>query len=371
MISPLGRQTTRRTLNVAEPAITPVTGGVLQRACACGKHTSAGGECEECNKKREGTLQRATVNTNPVHQIPPIVHEVLRSPGQLLDPTTRAFMEPRFGHDFSSVRVHTDAKAAESGQAVNAPAYTVGRDIVFGAGQHTPQTAASQKLMAHELTHVVQQARAVSARESVRPFAVPAQQAHSFSSIAIEAPARRVEWKYGVVHGPAGAANRFDDCPAQWKTSANAAQKLGSSWLANVVVGLASLPKPIPAPVANLLTKHFHTTFDKDIAKILGRFAQLNTAINQSIDFECETSCDPNVLGYVYSIWSDLHLCPYWFNSVAELQASTVIHELAHDVVGCDDNAYEWQTAKYSGMSVDDAINNADSYAHFAWEAYY
>jgi hypothetical protein len=186
--------------------------------------------------------------------------------------------------------------------------------------------------------------------------------AHDFGAISAER-------RDGVVHGPSGAANRFEDCPAQWKPAANTAQKLGSSWLANVVNGLSSLPQPIPVPVANLLTRHFHTTFDKDIAKIAGRYRQLNTAINQSIDFQCETSCDPNVLAYVYSIWSDLHLCPYWFNSGAELQASTVVHELAHDVIGCDDNAYEWQTAKYNNMSVNDAINNADSYAHFAWDA--
>jgi hypothetical protein len=66
-------------------------------------------------------------------------------------------MEPRFGHDFSGVRVHTDAQAAESARAVNALAYTVGRDVVFGAGQFAPQSPAGRRLMAHELTHVVQQ----------------------------------------------------------------------------------------------------------------------------------------------------------------------------------------------------------------------
>ena len=56
------------------------------------------------------------------------------------------------------------------------------------------------------------------------------------------------------------------------------------------------------------------------------------------------------------------HVCPYWFSSSAELQAATVVHEIAHDVVGADDNAYEWQTAKYAGMSVSAAMNNADSF---------
>lgn len=81
----------------------------------------------------------------------------MSSPGQPLDAGTRAFMEPRFGQDFSQVRVHTDAKAAESTQAVNAVAYTVGRNVVFGAGQYAPGTSEGRRLMAHELTHVVQQ----------------------------------------------------------------------------------------------------------------------------------------------------------------------------------------------------------------------
>ena len=96
-------------------------------------------------------------------EAPPIVHEVLRSPGPPLDVATSALMEPRFGHDFSRVRIHADAKAAESAQAIGARAYTVGRDIVFGAGQYAPRTSAGQRLLAHELTHVLQQnGRAVS-----------------------------------------------------------------------------------------------------------------------------------------------------------------------------------------------------------------
>jgi hypothetical protein len=91
-------------------------------------------------------------------QVPPIVHEVLRSPSQPLDPATRTFMELHFGHDFSQVRVHTDAQAGESARAVNALAYTVGHDVVFGAGQYAPGTDAGGQLLAHELTHVVQQA---------------------------------------------------------------------------------------------------------------------------------------------------------------------------------------------------------------------
>jgi hypothetical protein len=88
---------------------------------------------------------------------PPIVHEVLRSPGKPLDAATRESMETRLGHDFSSVRVHTDARADESARAVDALAYTVGRNVVFAGGQFRPDTTAGRSLIAHELVHVAQQ----------------------------------------------------------------------------------------------------------------------------------------------------------------------------------------------------------------------
>jgi len=132
------------------------TGAVLQRKCSCGQHAS-GGECAECRKKREGVLQRAAAGSEPISELPPIVHEVLRSPGQPLDAATRAYMEPRFGYDFSQVRVHTDARADESARAVDALAYTVGKDVVFLEGQYAPNTSNGRRLLAHELTHTVQQ----------------------------------------------------------------------------------------------------------------------------------------------------------------------------------------------------------------------
>ena len=94
----------------------------------------------------------------------------------------RTFFEPRFERDFSQVRVHADAHAAESAQAVQALAYTVGSDIVFGAGQYAPATTAGQRLLAHELTHVVQQGasqtlspkRAFTSPRPPQPTALPA-----------------------------------------------------------------------------------------------------------------------------------------------------------------------------------------------------
>jgi len=99
-------------------------------------------------------------NPHKNSQVPQIVHEVLRSPGQALDPATAAFMGARFGHDFSDVRVHTDSNAADSAKAVSARAYTVGRDVVFADGQFAPKNLEGQTLLSHELAHVVQQSSA-------------------------------------------------------------------------------------------------------------------------------------------------------------------------------------------------------------------
>ncbi|MBZ0303137.1 MAG: DUF4157 domain-containing protein [Anaerolineae bacterium] len=126
---------------------------LLQRKCACGGTPGVDGECAECRQRR---LQRAA-KSEAISGSRPLVNDMLHTSGQPLDHDTRAFMEPRFGHDFSRVRIHTGTKAAESARAVHARAYTVGQHIVFGAGQYAPETQDGQKLLAHELTHVVQQ----------------------------------------------------------------------------------------------------------------------------------------------------------------------------------------------------------------------
>jgi Domain of unknown function (DUF4157) len=114
--------------------------------------------CEECQQKQsQPTIsRRASAPAAPSH-VPRIVSDVLRSPGHPLDSAARAFFEPRFGHDFSHVRVHTDSHAADSARSINAHAYTSGSDIVFAPGQYSPATETGRSLLAHELAHVIQQ----------------------------------------------------------------------------------------------------------------------------------------------------------------------------------------------------------------------
>jgi hypothetical protein len=113
-------------------------------------------KCAECEQEQ---LKKKPVAESEVvaGEAPPIVHRVLSSPGQPLDPSSRAYFEPRFGHDFSKVRVHADTEAAQSAEAVQAQAYTVGREIVFGVGRYDPHSAGGRNLLAHELAHTIQQ----------------------------------------------------------------------------------------------------------------------------------------------------------------------------------------------------------------------
>lgn len=105
---------------------------------------------------------------------PPIVHETLASPGRRLDPPTRALFEPRLGLDLAGVRIHDDARAARSAEAVQAAAYTVGSDIVFAAGRYAPGTSAGDRLLAHELAHVRQHREPASLRRQEPAAPAPA-----------------------------------------------------------------------------------------------------------------------------------------------------------------------------------------------------
>ena len=106
-------------------------------------------------------IQRFSGQSNgQMDAAPASVDQALASPGRPLEPALRQDMEQRFGHDFSRVRVHSGAAAEQSARDVNAHAYTVGHNIVFGAGRFAPGTHEGRRLIAHELTHVVQQSGA-------------------------------------------------------------------------------------------------------------------------------------------------------------------------------------------------------------------
>src|SRR5262249_38423233 len=151
-----------------------------------------------------------------------IVDEVLRSAGQPLDSATRAFMEPRFGLSLSHVRVHTDAMAADSARAVDAHAYTVGRDIVFGANEFAPTTHRGRELLAHELAHTIQQENASGA-------SAPEDRNGGFEASAAEAGREVAEGGHVSRRLPAAERHiqRSPDGDPRWKNSVRAARYRG------------------------------------------------------------------------------------------------------------------------------------------------
>lgn len=177
---------------------TPVSARLLLRKCACGNHTKTGGECEECAKKKSLLQRKLTIgaSNDPLEQeadrvadqvmsmpltskinptppriqrysgqtthesldtAPPSVDRVLSSSGTPLEPSLRHDMEARFGHDFSQVRVHTGNAAEQSATDINARAYTIANHVVFNESQFEPNSFQGRKLIAHELSHVIQQ----------------------------------------------------------------------------------------------------------------------------------------------------------------------------------------------------------------------
>jgi hypothetical protein len=140
-------------LSAAEAALVAVSASVAPRNVL--QRCRADEECAEC---RQARLQRAAATTAaPPEYLPSIVGIAAGGPGRPLDSTTRGYMEARFGHDFGRVRLHTDATSGLAAQAVGARAYTVGQDIYFGPGSFDPAGTAGRRLLAHELTHTIQQ----------------------------------------------------------------------------------------------------------------------------------------------------------------------------------------------------------------------
>jgi hypothetical protein len=345
---------------------------VLQRKCACGGRGE--GECAECKKKEESGLQRSpAAGARASSGVPPIVHEVLRSPGQPLDRGTRAFMEPRFGQDFSQVRVHTDSKAAQSARAVGALAYTVGSDLVFGTEQYAPEAAGGIRLLAHELAHVVQQG-------STPPHVIP--RSISRKDEPSERQAERAVEAISLGRKPtaiAGADTRLqryshEDCTEDdLKSDVWPADYIARQMTKKAIRVLST--DPIPSSVTPVISKYFMTSTPR-LAAILKVYDKIDAEYRANdYTYECEDDCSGTELGYVYGFWSDIHLCMNhlraWTN---ECIARTMVHEMSHYYAGTDDNAYCKSDCGFascpSSLSADDALNNADSYACLAYELY-
>src|SRR5580658_119660 len=253
--------------------------GLLQRKCACGENAGVEGECEGCRAMR---LQRKSASRNSPQYAPPIVHDVLRSSGQSLDASTRSLMEPKFGFDLRAVRIHTDKRAAESARQVGALAYTVGHDVVFNTGHYQPETARGRQLIAHELTHVVQQAGAEGDVGDRLEIADPADanereaeragnRIATASPIEIQQRSRPTVSRYG--HDPATCTQEFLE-KRLWPGN-----ELAKAMLAKAIQAMALTPRP------SIVTRQFQNYFmtsSPDISEILRIYAGLKRVFDQN-----------------------------------------------------------------------------------------
>jgi hypothetical protein len=317
---------------------------------------------------------------------PAVVGAVLRSPGRPLDAPTRAFFEPRFGRDFSRVRVHTDARAAESARAVGALAYTAGQHVVFGAGQFRPAAPEGQHLLAHELAHTVHQGnvagpvRAVApdggrleaeaeaaARAVVRGGPVPALSAGAAAPAVTRKLARRMMYCDASKHGaPADPFTELTDRDQRAQTMAGDIAKALSSESKNLADGKGrdttlalekswqkwfGLPPAVPGGFMDRLTGKTLDTRDNALASEMAlmarRYQLVAKLLGQWMAYLCigggdksYGGCKPpdchafawscNDVGAIFlchPFWDSKHLDAVKFK---EQQASVLVHESGH-----------------------------------------
>ena len=270
---------------------------------------------------------------------PASVASALRSPGRPLDAGSRAFFEPRFGHDFSSVRVHADESAQRSAQDLSARAYTFGDDIVFAAGEFAPATTEGRRLLAHELAHVVQQSAAA----------------------------------------PAGIVRRWtiEACePSQTLYAEEAVQ-----W---AIDDLSRVLKMVADPTNDSAWRDALWLAFRDDSDATAELVKTNLAVMRqslpSATLICMTGCKPDVYAKGDSDARLIYMCMPAFVEKLQTrqQGRTLIHEAAHAFLNLDDTGYfniasceetprmdkaaEPKDSGTAGDNPKDRRNNADSY---------
>ena len=322
----------------------------LQRACACGD------TCPTCRKKHSDDAEQIqTKRIQPGHTdqspAPASVREVLTSPGYPLPLSVRSFMEPRFGYDFSSVSIHSDAAAAQSAAEVNAHAYTVGNNIAFGAGQFSPDTSEGRWLLAHELAHVVQQSSAAPTLDDV------------------SSPPVNATTSPKVVRRHATT-----DCNPTQKGLIATAISFAKSNVDSVISLLTAFP--LSPDVQNALWLFFRDSSTGTAATVAANLTKISATLDNPA-YECETDCDPLLLGYIraagaYLGVASIHLCMNTLGGNLERTSYTIIHEVAHYTLLANDSAgyYDYvnqcgETSTTVGTNTAARLALADSYSCF------
>jgi hypothetical protein len=346
----------------------------LQRKCACGG--SGGGECETCREKR---LHRQEAQS----RTPEIVDEVLSSPGRPLDPLTREQFEGRFGRNFGDVRVHAEAKAAQSAAHIGALAYTNREHIVFGAGQYAPDSDAGDRLLAHELTHVVQQSTGFASSAAVQ------RQADPKNSESSEKPPK----------------TEFTGCSEDLQADLQEKHRIARSQVAWAVTSIAGGQKKMAETDKANFNRYFDPSNSGDVdddfvRDVRSNFQRIGSYLG-SITFDCDPE-SASICGdskkwcvgsrQMWTCFGNLHVCVDNYKKLNDddFKIENIIHESTHNALHTTDRAYtdeaKFQTLKPRGSGIlaflskipvigaifklfrsnNDTLNNPDSYAMYA-----
>jgi len=310
----------------------------VQRQCAA---CAAGGPLRPACEGEESVVVLRKAAGYAGTKVPASVHSVVGSSGAPLPASTRAYFEPRLGMDLGQVRVHTDGVAQQSVRDVNALAYTVGAHIVFDAGRYDPGTSAGQRLLAHELTHVVQQ----SGRQGAAPVHVQRTVASTNCRGGVNsAPADPTATLTALEERAVGLAQGAANLAVIGSASAAMDIDVTNHSVGQAFAARFGLPPAARGGFRNRFTGHVHPTLNKalsgELERLSGRLQSIADLYSGSTRYRCITGattfagCDTHCRNRAASACHGVRvifLCPnFWGITGPERQALLLIHEGAH-----------------------------------------
>ncbi|MXV50641.1 DUF4157 domain-containing protein [Pedobacter sp. HMF7647] len=321
--------------SVASSVMSMTGAGFVQRKCA------------DCEKEEAGKVQRKPL-TNAITRLQTKSEsgaevslsaaqsiDSSKGNGNRLDNQTHSFMSDRFGRDFDDVTIHTDTEAVQLNRSLNARAFTVGRDIYFNEGQYQPGSATGKYLLAHELTHVIQQNQSSTAQ--------------------------------------AKFIQRYSGCSDTQDTTVTDDHSRARTMLSNAIDTISSYNGTNPTKVRDALSKHFNGATSNAFATWVNMNLRILWGLTWMAGYECYTggimerqwACQGRDLATTF--WCvptvAIRLCPSYFGESDTERSTTMIHEWVHKY-GCNfDLGYEHED-DYGNNSTVTQLLNADSFSN-------
>jgi Domain of unknown function (DUF4157) len=360
---PLEREADHSADRVTQTALPPS----LQRTCAC---EGSGEPCTQCALQRLTIVQRISAPAKESNGVAPqMAIDAVTRPGRPIEPSVRETLEPRFGASFENVRVHDDAEAAAAAESVNARAYTIGNHVVFGAGEYQPQTTQGQHILAHELTHTLQQQPTIASLEDP-----------SLQTLL------RQELPNPAASPPSGTGLRNPDITENTVVAAAEGRRITvlETALQTLQAFQPTLGAALPgnlAFAAHSALNMFPPTFDPSTAVGTRNIGLLQTAtslLQKNHDLvlppfavDESSKCTPTARGTQLAdagLFDNrdprrpMLICPGLFGTRPECQAFVIMHEVFHlvGVIGHGTDPQHNYTPEF-------AVANPSSLATFAW----